>query len=340
MTKAEKLLDAIGEINEEAVRDAKPQRKTDARKRKMRIPLAACACLAAITAFAVLSIHTSKPAGDGYADAGEGGSLPDGDPNGYGPLPGGNPDGYSPFPGGQAEEVSEQDPAEQAQSAEYELSPVYYSDLMLPNGETEEAVLGFSDSYMMDITEFDESTLSQDHCCMIVEGTITNLYVKHYTYDVYSDKFEENGILHAMTDTVVYEIAVDKTWYGEDVSGETIVVEDTSYFMEPILAVKKGMRYVLPLYEYGESIWTGVHEYAGGDITRESRYSTVYPYHPQIEVTEDGFYLISDDWTTLTAKNAREVIMDTMETENAYKMWLVDGDTFAEQMAVLVNQIR
>ena len=91
---------------------------------------------------------------------------------------------------------------------------------------------------------------------------------------------------------MVYEIAVDKTWLGEDISGETIIVEDTAYFAEPILAVKTGRRYVLPLYEYGENIWTLGHEYAGGDITRESRYSTVYPYYPQIEVTDGGFYII------------------------------------------------
>ena len=46
-----------------------------------------------------------------------------------------------------------------------------------------------------------------------------------------------------------------------------------------------------------------------------SVYSTIYPYHPQIEVTNDGSYLISQDWTTLTAKNAREVIMDTLDVE-------------------------
>lgn len=84
------------------------------------------------------------------------------------------------------------------------------------------------------------------------------------------------------------------------------------------------------------------HECAGGDITRETTYSTIYPYHPQIEVTDDGLYLIPDDWTTLTAKNAREVIMDTLDEEYFYyhdKMRLVDEKTFAEQMAALIDVI-
>jgi len=304
--RAENLLEAIGEIQDEAIRDARIQRKPKVRKWVKPAFCAACLCLMAITAFAISHMYISKPMENGYVDAQEGGSLPE------------------------------------LQKTKYELSPVYYNDLKLSGGEQNEEALGLSESAMMDIKAFDESMLSQDKCCMIIEGNVVNLYVKHYAYDVYSDKFEKNGILHGRTDTVVYEIAVDKTWYGEDVSGTTILVEDTSYFTEPIFSVKKGMRYVVPLYQYGESIWTGVNEYAGGDITRDSCYSTIYPYHPQIEVTDDGFYLISQDWTTLTAKNTRKVIIDMLEKENYYqdKMCLVDGDTFAEQMEVLVNNIK
>lgn len=177
---------------------------------------------------------------------------------------------------------------------------------------------------------------------MIIEGTVVDLYVKHYTYDVYSDKFEENGILHGRTDAIVYEVAVDKTWYGEDIGGGTILIEDTSYFTEPILAVKEGGRYVLPLYEYGNSIWTLGHEYAGGDITRETSYSTIYPFHPQIEVTNDGSYVVSQDWTTLAANNAKEVIMDTLDDDDFWKdkMYLVDEKTFEEQMTILISNIK
>lgn len=225
---------------------------------------------------------------------------------------------------------------------EIDTSPVYYSSLMLPDGVLNEEAFAVSESAMMDITSFDESVLSQDHCCMIIEGTVTDIYVKHYTYDIYSDKFEENGILHGKTDTIVYEVAVDKTWYGKDISGDTILIEDTSYFIEPILAVKKGGRYVLPLYEHGDSVWTLGHEYAGGDITRETVYSTIYPFHPQIEVTNDGSYVVSEDWTTLTSQNAKKIIMDTLDDYDFWKdkMYLVDGKAFEEQMAILISNIK
>ena len=82
--------------------------------------------------------------------------------------------------------------------------------------------------------------------------------------------------------------------------------------------------------------------YAGGDITRETVYSTVYPYHPQIEVTKDGSYFVSQNWTTLVANNAKKVIMDTLDYDNFWndKMYLVDAKTFDEQMSVLISNIK
>lgn len=221
-----------------------------------------------------------------------------------------------------------------------DTSPVYYSSLMLADSVLNEEALAFSSSVMFSVKAFDESMLSQDHCCMIIEGTVVNLYVKHYTYDIYSDKFEGNGILHGRTDTIVYEVAVDKTWYGGDISGETIFVEDISYFTEPILAVKEGRRYVLPIYKSGDTISIS-GEFAGGDITRDSQYSTLYAHHPQIEVTNDGSYLVSQDWTTLVADNAKEVIMDTLDEEDYWKdkIYLVDENTFANQMAILIDSV-
>ena len=256
---------------------------------------------------------------------------------------GGDSSGYSAAPGLSSQKPDSTEISEQISTVQDEIntSPVYYSDLMLANGTLNEEALSFSEAAMMSLASFNESMLLQDHCCMIIEGTVLNLYVKHYTYDIYSDKFEENGILHSNTDTVVYEVAVDKTWYGEDISGDTILIEDTSYFTEPILAVKEGGRYVLPLYEYGNTIWTLGHEYAGGDITRETFYSTIYPYHPQIEVTNDGSYVVSQDWTTLIANHAREVIMDTLDDDDFWKdkMYLVDEKTFEDQMAILLSNL-
>lgn len=316
--KNEKLMHAIGKIDDDLIYHAVNDVKV--RKRSVRCrwaAAAACLCLIAVTVISVSIWHI--PADHHYANSDHRSSYPS---------------GYDPSSGVPATDNTE--------IGEHDTSPVYYSSLMFPTAELNEDLSGFSESSMMDIKAFDESALSQDHCCMIIEGTVVNLYSKRYNYDIYSDKFEENGILHAITDTVVYEVAVDKTWYGEDIGGKTILIEDTSYFTEPVLAVKKGRRYVLPLYEYGDSVWTLGREYAGGDITRETRYSTVYPYHPQIAVTDDGSYVISKDWKTLTAVNARDIIMDTPageDTDYQDKMCLVDADTFTRQMSVLVSNM-
>ncbi|MGN0339794.1 MAG: hypothetical protein ACI4D0_04785 [Lachnospira sp.] len=215
-------------------------------------------------------------------------------------------------------------------------SPVNYSDLLIPERTYD---TGSSTASLSDITSFDESALESDNCSMIVEGTITNVYTKHYKYDIYDDKFEKNGVLHAAKDTVVYELLISKTWYGRDVSGETILVEDVTYFLDNIYPVVKGGKYVLPLYEYGDTLRT-IHEWAGGDISRESRYSTIYPYHPQIEVTKDGWYIVSNDWTTLISQDAVKIDMDTMESDNYYydKMYLIDKESFERQMNLLISQ--
>lgn len=314
--KNEKILRAIGEIDDDlikgAVNDINAQ---DGRIKKYGHTLrwaAAAACLCLISAAALAGLHRQsvQPA----------------------PTPGGLLTTDS------SEPSSELHTADNTEASVPDRSPVSYSSLKFSGIKTDTELDFPSASASMDIKAFDESCLSQDKCCMILEGTITRLYTKHYTYDIYSDKFEENGVLHSFADTVVYELAVDKTWYGDDISGQTILVEDTSYCTTPILAVKEGGRYVLPLYEYGDSVWTLGHEYAGGDITRDSRYSTIYPYHPQIAVTDDGSYFLSKDWTTLTV-NARDVIMENPSDEFQDKMCLVDADTFTRQMAILTAEI-
>lgn len=115
--------------------------------------------------------------------------------------------------------------------------------------------------------------------------------------------------------------------------------EDVTYFLDNIYPVVKGGKYVLPLYEYGDTIQT-FHEWAGGDISRESIYSTIYPYHPQIEVTADGWYIVSNDWSTLISKDAVKIDMDTMESDNYFydKMYLIDKESFEGQMNLLLSK--
>lgn len=220
-------------------------------------------------------------------------------------------------------------------SASADTDDVLYSSLKFPQGtaceETEK--LRGNDAALC-YAGFCESSV-QKYCGAIVEGTVTKIYVKDYAFDEPSDKFEKGGVLHGTISTVVYELKLDKVWYGS-LSGDTVVIQDEmwGYFADEIFALKQGCRYVIPL---DTDVTAGRYS-----TERVSPYSTFYPFMPQIEVTLDGNYVVASDWTTLTAENARKVEMDCGETSGLAdiyrdKMRLVDGATFAEQMAVLLK---
>ncbi|MGN1138563.1 MAG: hypothetical protein ACI4RM_03880 [Ruminococcus sp.] len=227
---------------------------------------------------------------------------------------------------------------EKPTAAKADNSPVKYTDLMLPKGE-DNNISNAADS-QMSIVAFDESFLKEDGCCMIVEGTVKNIYSKKYKYDVRDDKFEENGVLHNYTETVVYEILVDKTWFGKDVTGQIITVEDNSYCLDPVFKIKAGRKYVVPIYEYGNSVLYNSEEegYISGNITRESKYSSIYPYHPQIEVTEDNKYVFPDDWKTFMSENPRKVIVD--DVDGYFDMYLLESENFEKAMEKLIDNMQ
>lgn len=314
-----KLYNSITNVNSKFIEEAQTKSNKPKTMWIKWCAISACLCAVLVSAFAIPKLYPSISENAKQADAGNESTFQGGEPSGRAP-------GFD---------------SQKTNNTENDTS-LYYSKLMLSDGKANEDALSLPANTMSIDAMFNESLLSKNDCCMIVEGTVKNVYVKKYNYDIYSDKFEKNGILHSITNTVVYEVAVDKTWYGEDISGDTIIIEDTAYFTEPIFAVKKGGRYVLPLYEYGNSILSSEDKYAGGDVTRESAYSTVYPYHPQIEVTKDGSYFVSQNWTTLVANNAKKVIMDTLDYDNFWndKMYLVDKKTFEEQMAILISNIK
>ena len=104
------------------------------------------------------------------------------------------------------------------------------------------------------------------------------------------------------------------------------------------MEMRIGRKYVLPVYEQGSEIQhAGSDDFVKGDKTRDSVYSTVYPFHEQIEVTNDGQYLVSEDWPTLIRENAREVIMPTNEYGVNKKFYLIDGDSFGRQMDKVIK---
>lgn len=315
--KSEKLYNAITEIDERFIEEAGENKKNKVPFQMKWAISAACLCIAAVFGFAAINhigkVNENEPL-DISSDKQDAITEPS--------------EGFSPYTS-EPEKVKDNSESD---------GTVKYSELALPETEDNEEVLNMP-VISEDIAMFDENML-KNQTDKIVEGKITNLYVKEYKYDVYDDKFGEGKVLHNICSTVVYEVAVDRTWYGDDISGQTIVIEDsTASCFDPLLTLKKGMNCVLPVYVYGEKLSVG-DEYAGGNITRDGIYSSIYPFQPPIQVTTDGSYLVCGYWKTLTAKNAKKVIMDE-NYDGSYRnfMYLVDKDTFEQQMKVLIEKI-
>ena len=66
----------------------------------------------------------------------------------------------------------------------------------------------------------------------------------------------------------------------------------------------------------------------------------MYPYHPQIEVTKDSKYIVSEDWKTLISEKAREIVVDPEGKDNYvyFQMYLLDGNTFKNAMNRLKDE--
>ena len=60
------------------------------------------------------------------------------------------------------------------------------------------------------VLPFSEELLAESSA--ILEGRITDMYLKRYTYDTYNDKFGPREVYHNQSSSVVYELTVDKVW--------------------------------------------------------------------------------------------------------------------------------
>ena len=91
------------------------------------------------------------------------------------------------------------------------MLPVSYSSLPLPQGQVMPDILleyAASSQSTADVLPFSEELLSESSA--ILEGRITDMYLKRYTYDTYNDKFGPKEVYHNRSSSVVYELTVDK----------------------------------------------------------------------------------------------------------------------------------
>ncbi len=190
---------------------------------------------------------------------------------------------------------------------------ISYSSLPLPQGQIMPDIIAeyAASSQSVDVLPFSEDMLSESSA--ILEGRITDMYLKRYTYDTYSDKFGQKEVFHNRSSSVVYELAVDKVWYGDQsLSGASVLIEDDIYLIDSHFSLKVGCSYVIPVSNLDSEKWIW-GEYAGGDLTRDGKYTTLYPHHPQIEVTSDGDYIVTTDWETLCPDSATDIQLDIPE---------------------------
>jgi hypothetical protein len=184
-----------------------------------------------------------------------------------------------------------------------------------PGGSIPYAALRFPDSagpaesglgaaISLDIVAFDESMMR--YASAVVEGVVTDTYQKEYRYDTATDKFGEGGVLHNRRMTQVVCLRVTRVVFGEGEAiapGQEIKIETECSngcyeTADPPYALRRGRTYVLPLSCLDDSL-SGVKEVVSGDITRDGEYGIVYPFAPQIEVTQDGQYVFHSLWESL-----------------------------------------
>lgn len=295
------------------------------RKRRKRIAQAAALCLIAVFSIRIWQAENDISAFDTSADGAESSNpvvaLDDSNnPNAL--AKNSNSNTGAPLPQDAGEAITSaaassagSDSSEVSRSTEQQASlPVSYSSLSLPQGQIRPEILSHYSAVSQSTAEilpFSEDMLSESSA--ILEGTITDIYLKQYTYDTYNDKFGPKELYHNQSSSVVYKLTVDRVWYGdESLSDTSVLIEDDTYLMDSYFSLKAGRSYVIPVCDLDSElqIW---EEYAGGDLTRDGRYTTLYPHHPQIEVTMDGDYIVTTDWDTLCPDNALDVELDIPE---------------------------
>lgn len=216
---------------------------------------------------------------------------------------------------------------------------VKYASLKIPKSDVEIAGIervNFGSSG--DIIAFNESMLNESWLKghgSIIEGTITSAYLKTYNYEIYDDKFEKNGKLNYIDTHVIYNVKVNRSWYGDYLPGETIKVEcENAIGIDNAVLLNVGHTYVFPLYKSTFEITFYGRKIAGGDSRYDSDIRIVYPYHEQIEMTEDGYYLVSTEWKTIAAEGNTVV---QMEEPGLYSLRLLNASEFGNGMEKLIE---
>ncbi len=211
--------------------------------------------------------------------------------------------------------------------------PLYYSKLVR-NTEIPDLDV-YAETAPMSIKAFEESMLKDS--AGVIEGEILDIWVNHYEYETASDKFEPDGRLYHKLGTVAYKIKADRVFSGDFTAGDVVTIEDYCFFYDPIISVKKGGSYVIPIGEGDGRIYEA-DEITGGDTSLERRYYTLYQCHPQIEKV-DGGYIVPADWKTLITQDCSEIIMDIDENGSPFSdpLYYVPESVFNDRISLIIQ---
>lgn len=188
-----------------------------------------------------------------------------------------------------------------------EVGTILYSDLLFEKPvalEAPEPMSGQSGK----IAPFTEELLSES--AAFIKGTVTEI------------AFENDHVIYTVLVSGVFGASK-----GVE-TGDTIrVVNDLYTYTSLEGSVEKlqmGRTYLVPLILYEEE---------GKDV-----FSVLYPFAPQIQMTQDGKYLYPDHYTSLDAPGASIVEMDTEEGYGYYgSMKLRDDQEFEKDLEKLVE---
>ena len=216
----------------------------------------------------------------------------------------------------------------------YTPSRVYdgipYSELDISDTELDPALNDLVGGSAM-LADFVEEDLV--HATAVIEGRVVGVRTKLYNILTDHDKFGDGCGTRYFENSVVYDIEVEKVYMGKIDADEIFTVEVRVVAPRYTFHLKEGHSYVIPVRKVDEEwgFWQG--NVVEGSTERDSMNSILYSYHPQIERTEDGYYIFSDDWTTLASSEAAlrvtmDVPYDKYKQSYNDKMMLIDSVNF------------
>ncbi len=178
----------------------------------------------------------------------------------------------------------------------------------------EVAVPCYAGSGMLSLVGFSE-TIMVKAAVWLLEGTVLETHIQDHTYVVRAPgKFGAKTMtITTPLQSVVTTFRVERVLHGDAaLEGQTITLEDKIISYDGIFGYKTGAAYVFLVEDHGKAAAIdhieSDEELLSGDLTRVSRYATLYPFIPPIERTADGRgYIVSADWVHLVRKHDADV---------------------------------